>query len=187
MYYNRLIWMQPNGQYGYYDKRHLFRYAGEDVEFSSGTRRFIARVNGLRICCLICYDLRFPVWSRLREANEYDVLLLVANWPAKRRLAWETLLQARAIENQCYVIGVNRTGQDANGLVYPGGSRLIDPLGKILLDAGEQPNILSARIDKNRVDDVRRQLPFQQDKDAFVLFDDVHPSALETETNDDDA
>ena len=115
-YYNRLIWMLPNGESGFYDKRHLFAYGKEDQHFSSGKKRFIASVNGWKVNLIICYDLRFPVWSRQSKSRiscsepEYDLLVVVANWPSVRSHAWKTLLQARAIENQCYVIGVNRTG-----------------------------------------------------------------------------
>ena len=144
-YYNRLVWMQPNAQFGCYDKRHLFAYAGEHDQYSQGKKRVIASVNGWKINLLVCYDLRFPVWSRQsapanlggEEDNqplepEYDVLMYVANWPERRIHAWKTLLQARAIENQCFVVGVNRTGVDGNQIVYSGESMVVDPLGEIL-------------------------------------------------------
>jgi predicted amidohydrolase len=134
-YYNRLIWMLPNGQYGIYDKRHRFAYAGEDERYTAGTKRQIASVKGWRINLLICYDLRFPVWARQGSPNpgevEYDVLIYVANWPERRIHAWRTLLQARAIENQCYVIGVNRTGDDGNNIHYSGESMVVDPMGEV--------------------------------------------------------
>ncbi|HEX6846868.1 MAG TPA: nitrilase-related carbon-nitrogen hydrolase, partial [Chitinophagaceae bacterium] len=127
-YFNRLIWMLPNGQMGIYDKRHLFGYAGEDNEFTPGTKRLIASVKGWKINLLVCYDLRFPVWARqtpplLQERGqggeaEYDLLIYVANWPERRNHAWKTLLQARAIENQCYVVGVNRVGHDGNNIYH---------------------------------------------------------------------
>ncbi|RYZ48983.1 MAG: nitrilase family protein, partial [Chitinophagaceae bacterium] len=135
-YYNRLIWMLPNGQYGYYNKRHLFAFAGEDKHYTGGTERFIASVNGWKINLLVCYDLRFPVWARQQfdeQRNfEYDALIYVANWPERRSTAWKSLLQARAIENQCYVIGVNRVGSDGNDIYHSGDSMVIDPLGEIL-------------------------------------------------------
>src|ERR1700741_3690981 len=141
-YYNRLIWMQPNGQYGVYDKRHCFAFAGEDEHYTAGTKRLIASVKGWKINLLVCYDLRFPVWARQTSppnpspqvergatAPEYDVLIYVANWPERRIHAWKTLLQARAIENQCYVVGTNRVGDDGNNIHYSGESMIIDPLG----------------------------------------------------------
>ena len=127
-FYNRLIWMEPDGQFAHYDKRHLFRMADEEKTYTAGTLRLIRTWRGWRICPLICYDLRFPVWSRSRQIAphqlDYDLLLYVANWPAPRQLAWDTLLQARAIENLSYVAGVNRVGQDGNQHTYLGGSAL---------------------------------------------------------------
>ena len=120
-YFNRLIWMLPNGQFGYYDKRHLFAYGEEDKHYSSGNKRLIASVKGWKINLQVCYDLRFPVWARQQPkdgAPEYDVLIYVANWPERRSHAWKTLLCARAIENQCYVIGVNRVGDDEIGRAH---------------------------------------------------------------------
>ena len=127
-YYNRLVWMLPNGQRGIYDKRHLFAFAGEDEQYTPGSKRLIASVKGWKINLLVCYDLRFPVWARqvpspsppgeVGRGHEYDILIYVANWPQRRNHAWKTLLQARAIENQCYVVGVNRVGDDGNGIHY---------------------------------------------------------------------
>src|SRR3954447_13475168 len=120
-YYNRLVWMLPNGQMGLYDKKHLFAYANEDQHYTSGNKRLIASVKGWKINLMVCYDLRFPVWSRQSSRSEeqttleYDILIYVANWPEKRSHMWRTLLQARAIENQCFCIGVNRVGNDGNG------------------------------------------------------------------------
>lgn len=135
-YYNRLIWMEPDGQFAQYDKRHLFRMAGEDGVYSAGTARLIREWRGWRVCPLVCYDLRFPVWSRNRQIApdqlDYDLLLYVANWPAPRQAPWDTLLQARAIENLSYVAGVNRVGIDGNDHPYRGGSALIDFKGDVL-------------------------------------------------------
>ncbi len=138
-YFNRLYGCCPNGEYGYYDKRHLFAYSNEHLNYSAGNKRLIASVKGWKINLQICYDLRFPVWSRQGSAGgnnyerpEYDLLVYVANWPETRKLAWKTLLQARAIENQCYVVGVNRVGKDGNDIYYCGDSMIIDPLGEIL-------------------------------------------------------
>ena len=172
--FNRLIWMQPDGHYGVYDKRHLFSFAGEDTLFTTGKKRLIAQVKGWKICTLICYDLRFPVWSRMHTPNDYDVLMYVANWPAKRIKAWKSLLIARAIENQCYVVAVNRTGTDGSGLEYPGASCIIDPIGEILFMADENASVTTLSLDKSVIEKVRSSLPFLQDKDDFVILD---PSA----------
>jgi omega-amidase len=175
-YYNRLIWMLPNGQSGVYDKRHRFAYAGEDEKFSAGTRRLIASVKGWKINLLICYDLRFPVWAR--QSNnatgqpEYDVLIYTANWPERRSHAWKTLLQARAIENQCYVIGVNRTGDDGNKIHYAGESMVIDPLGEILYCKKDEEDIHSVTLDKKHLEDVREKFPFWKDADQFRVLND---------------
>jgi predicted amidohydrolase len=167
--YNRLVWMQPNGQCGTYDKRHLFSYGGENEGFSAGSKRLITQANGMRICTNICYDLRFPVWNRQTNPDEYDLLLYVANWPEKRIHAWKTLLQARAIENQCYVIGINRTGTDGNGHQYCGESSIIGPLGEVLLSSTQEHDILQWELERKTIQDIRQQLPFQQDKDGFIL------------------
>jgi predicted amidohydrolase len=170
-YYNRLIWMMPNGEYGYYDKRHLFAYAGEDVHYKAGDKRFIASVNGMKIHLQICYDLRFPVWARPQEPNEYDVLLYVANWPEKRSHAWKSLLMARAIENQCYVVGVNRVGEDGNGNLYSGDSSVIDPMGQIIYQKAEAEDIFVVTLQKSIVEEVRSKLPFLRDADEFRIED----------------
>src|SRR5664279_5691546 len=142
-YFNRLIWMLPNGEYGFYDKRHLFAYGNEHTHFNAGDKRLIASVKGWKINLQVCYDLRFPVWARQSPLSvgegsgvrsEYDLLIYVANWPQRRIHAWKTLLQARAIENQCYVAGVNRVGDDGNGIHYSGSSMIVDPLGEILYE-----------------------------------------------------
>ncbi len=169
-YYNRLIWMQPDGQFGYYDKRHLFSYGGEDKDFTPGSKRFIAQVKGWKICTMICYDLRFPIWNRMNKEDEYDVLVVIANWPNKRMTAWQTLLRARAIENQSYVIGVNRVGEDGNGLIYNGGSCVIDPLGEILYEKLNDEDIFSISLNKDDILKVRNNFPFQKDKDEFIIL-----------------
>ena len=169
-YYNRLIWMQPDGQFGYYDKRHLFSYGGEDKDFTPGSKRFIAQVKGWKICTMICYDLRFPIWNRMNKEDEYDVLVVIANWPNKRMTAWQTLLRARAIENQSYVIGVNRVGEDGNGLIYNGGSCVIDPLGEILYEKLNDEDIFSISLNKDDLLKVRNNFPFQKDKDEFIIL-----------------
>jgi omega-amidase len=174
-YYNRLIWMLPNGESGFYDKRHLFAYGKEDQHFSSGKKRFIASVNGWKVNLIICYDLRFPVWSRqsgskiLTSEPEYDLLIVVANWPSVRSHAWKTLLQARAIENQCYVIGVNRTGSDGKGLQYTGESMIVGPLGEPIKILVEEEDIFSHTLDRDNLEQVRLKFPFWRDADEFFI------------------
>jgi omega-amidase len=169
-YYNRMLWVQPDGQMGWYDKRHLFCYAGEDAHYSPGSRRFIASVKGWRICLMVCYDLRFPVWARNQGGDEYDVLLYVANWPQQRALAWKTLLQARAIENMCYVAGVNRVGQDARGNQYSGDSSLFDPLGECLWQQSRQEAVQTLTLQPHVLNEARRKFPFLKDGDRFMLM-----------------
>lgn len=169
-YYNRLIWMQPNGEYGYYDKRHLFSHGGEDKEFSQGVIKFMAQVKGWKINTQICYDLRFPVWSRQSKEQPYDVLLYVASWPAKRIHAWKTLLQARAIENQCYVVAVNRIGTDGNAIEYNGESCVINPLGEVLYNKANAEDTFSITLPKNELIEVRTKFQFLKDGDDFVVL-----------------
>lgn len=171
-YHNRLIWMLPNGQHGLYDKRHLFAYAGENAEFTSGTKRLIASVKGWKINLLVCYDLRFPVWARQQiheDALEYDLLIYVANWPERRNHAWKTLLQARAIENQCYVVGVNRVGHDGNNIYHSGDSMAIDPMGEVLYTKAHEEDIFTVTLHKEKLDEVRAKLPFWKDGDNFMI------------------
>lgn len=172
-YFNRMIWMQPDGNYGAYDKRHLFAYAGENREFSPGKKRVIAQVKGWKINLQICYDLRFPVWSRQaprRDTHpEYDVLIYIANWPERRNHAWKTLLQARAIENQCFVVGVNRVGNDGNGIYHSGDSMVIDPMGEILFTKSHEEAVFTLTLQKDKLDKIRTQFPFWKDRDFFTL------------------
>jgi omega-amidase len=177
-YYNRLIWMLPNGEYGYYDKRHRFAFAGEDRYYTSGNKRLIASVKGWKINLLVCYDLRFPVWARqapsLNEKGEYDqpeydLLIYVANWPERRIHAWKTLLTARAIENQCYVAGANRLGDDNNGFHYSGESMVVDPLGETLYYKKDVEDIFTITIDKSHLQQVREKFPFWKDGDLFTI------------------
>jgi omega-amidase len=176
-YFNRLVWMLPNGQYGFYDKRHRFAYAGEDVQFTAGTKRLIASVKGWKINLLVCYDLRFPAWSRQNvnakdgSVPEYDVLIYVANWPERRVHAWKTLLQARAIENQCYVVGLNRTGVDGNNIPYSGDSMVVDPLGEVLYNKNGEEDIFTVTLDKDHLNNVREKFPFWKDADRFQILD----------------
>ncbi|HHQ13799.1 MAG TPA: nitrilase family protein, partial [Chromatiales bacterium] len=169
-YFNRLIWMPPDGKFGCYDKRHLFRMAGEHQYYAPGRERQVFRLDGWRVCPLICYDLRFPVFSR--GLDEYDLLLYVANWPAARRSAWTTLLPARAVENLCYVAGVNRTGTDANGIEYAGGSGVWDYLGRTLAEADDQPRNITVTLDGDALLRYRQKFPAHHDADRFQLLDD---------------
>lgn len=174
-YYNRLIWMLPNGEYGVYDKRHRFAFAGEDNHYTAGTKRLIASVKGWKINLQVCYDLRFPVWARQQsqpEGPEYDVLIYVANWPERRSLAWKTLLQARAIENQCYVIGVNRVGNDGNNIYHTGDSMIIDPMGEMLYTKKDEEDVFTIQLEKEQLDRVREKLPFLKDADGFMILNE---------------
>ena len=178
-YFNRLIWMLPNGQLGFYDKRHLFAFAGEDEHYTPGNKRLIASVKGWKINLQICYDLRFPVWARqqLNDASqqegvikEYDVLLYVANWPEKRNHAWKALLTARAIENQCFTIGVNRVGVDGNKIAHSGDSMVVGPLGEILYHCAYEEDVFHILLQKEEVNKVRADFPFWKDADTFTIL-----------------
>ena len=172
-YYNRLIWMLPNGQYGHYDKRHLFAFGEEDKHYSPGNKRLIASVKGWKINLLVCYDLRFPVWARQKNTEagaEYDVLIYVANWPERRSHAWKTLLCARAIENQCYVVGVNRVGNDGKNVYHSGNSLVIDPLGQVLYHMADEEDVNTITLQKQMLDDVRSKFPFWKDADSFNIL-----------------
>jgi len=169
-YYNRLIWMQPDGNFGTYDKRHLFAYAGEHDHYSRGEKRLIAQVKGWRICLQVCYDLRFPVWAR-NLGDEYDLLVYVANWPERRNLAWKTLLQARSIENQSFVVGVNRVGTDGNGIYHSGDSSVFGPLGEAVWQQAHEAAVHTVVLDKAIVEQARAQFPFLNDADKFILLD----------------
>lgn len=173
--YNRLYWVQPDGETQSYDKRHLFRMAGEHQHFAGGERQLTVSLKGWRIRPLVCYDLRFPVWSRNRrdEAAEggmdYDLALYVANWPAARRHAWRTLLRARAIENLSFSLGVNRAGTDGNGHQYAGDSCVIDPLGEALLEFGAEERVETVTLDAARLLEHRQRFPAWMDADSFEL------------------
>ena len=210
-YYNRLIWMQPDGRHFHYDKRHLFSLAGEEKVYTAGERRVIVSVKGFRICLQVCYDLRFPVWSRQsptpalprgeggrmeqsadsKNANKepdlavtgssplgaggraglFDILLYVANWPERRALPWKILLQARAIENQCYVVGVNRVGDDGAGIFHSGDSAVFSPLGEAVWQAGGGVEaVQTVTLERAVLDEAREKFPFWKDGDAFVLL-----------------
>ena len=165
--YNRLLWVFPDARILTYDKRHCFTLAGEQEHFEAGTQRLIVDYKGWKICPLICYDLRFPVWSRNTEA--YDLLLYVANWPNRRSQAWKSLLLARAIENQSYTIGVNRVGLDENGLEYSGDSAVIDFGGKVLYQVSEVEDVFTIALDLEKQESFRKKLAFLADQDAFTI------------------
>ena len=166
-YYNRLYFVHPNGEIATYDKRHTFTLSGEDKFYASGSEKVIITYKGFRICPMICYDLRFPVWSRNTE--NFDVLLYVANWPQARVNAWDTLLRARAIENMVYAIGVNRIGSDNNELQYNGHSGVYDALGEALVFAEFDDTILTAELNKEHLQSIREKLKFLEDRDTFNL------------------
>ena len=166
-YYNRFYFVYPDGHVQHYDKKHLFTYSGEHLRFTAGTERVIVNFRGVRILLQVCYDLRFPVWARNRK--DYDMILYVASWPTPRIEAWNVLLRARAIENQCYVVGVNRTGQDPN-CEYCGGSALIDPYGKTLAACDwSKECAASAEINLTILEDFREKFPVLEDADPFTL------------------
>ncbi len=175
-YFNRLVWARPDGSLATYDKRHLFRMAGEHERYAGGTARLIVDLKGWRICPQVCYDLRFPVWLRNRWSQEaqrfdYDLLVFVANWPAPRRHAWSTLLRARAIENLGYCIGVNRVGTDGNDLPYAGDSIALDFLGQPLVELGAQEQVVTVTLDPAALAAHRERFPAWMDADAFTLSD----------------
>ncbi len=167
-FFNRQIFAFPNGELTYYDKRHLFRMGGEDKHYTAGTERKIITYKGWRICPQICYDLRFPIWSRNRE--EYDILVYVANFPKPRRAVWNTLLKARAIENQAYVLGCNRIGTDGNSLEYVGDSQIISPKGEVLLQAKEHTACnLVTTLSLSELQEFREKFPTYLDSDDFEI------------------
>lgn len=166
-YYNRLYFVKPDGSVEYYDKHHLFTYGGEHYQFTAGKDRVIVNYEGYRILLAVCYDLRFPVWSRNNQ--DYDLAIYVASWPAKRQLAWDTLLRARAIENQCYLVGVNRVGDDP-ALHYSGGSVILDSNGEILAACeSEKEQVAVAEIDIKKLEEFRKKFPVLDDIDNFIL------------------
>ena len=172
-YYNRLIWMRPDGRYDYYDKRHLFRMGDEHNHFSSGTKKLIVDLNGWKISPLICYDLRFPVWSKNTYTDgryEYDLLIFVANWPAVRIAAWASLIKGRAIENLAYAAGVNRTGTDGRGYEYSGGSMVAAPWGEVIAGAeSSKEQILHITLDPSALQEIRDKIGVGKGWDEFEI------------------
>lgn len=172
---NRLLWVRPDGSLEIYDKRHLFRMAGEHHHYAAGAMPLCVELRGWRIRPLVCYDLRFPVWSRNQRVEsapggmDYDLLLVVANWPAPRRLAWRTLLRARAIENLACCAGLNRVGEDGNDVSYAGESAVIDALGETLVDLGAQEQVVTVKLDPAPLQTHRERFPAWMDADDFRI------------------
>lgn len=166
-YFNRLVWMYPDGHYLTYDKRHCFRPAGEQEHYTPGFRQLLVEWKGWKIMPLICYDLRFPVWSR--NIHDYDLLLYVANWPERRVYPWNTLLRARAIENQSYTAGVNRVGVDGNGVAHSGDSVVLDFMGMPMQMASQISTVLTVTLSRSSQQEFRKNWPFWMDMDGFTL------------------
>lgn len=166
-FYNRMVFIFPSGEVQFYNKRHLFTLAGEEKVYTKGTKKVIVNYNNWNICLQVCYDLRFPVF--VRNVENYDLILYVANWPKPRINAWDSLLKARAIENMCYTIGVNRIGEDANQLEYPGHSQVIDFLGNNMLNCESDLGVFVCELDKVQQLATRQKLNFLNDKDDFSL------------------
>lgn len=167
-FYNRMLFVFPSGEIQFYDKRHLFTLAGEDRVYTAGNQKLIVDYLGWKICLMVCYDLRFPVFSR--NVENYDLLLYVASWPEKRVNAWDALLKARSIENMAYTIGVNRIGLDNNAHHYSGHSQLLDCLGDYVVAPTEEENVFVAELDQQKMLDTRQKLGFLNDSDAFQLL-----------------
>jgi len=168
-FFNRFMLATPDGEVHQYDKRHLFRMGGEHRHYSAGGHALIVEWRGARLCPLVCYDLRFPVWCRRRPELEYDIALFVASWPAARRHAWSTLLRARAIENQAFVVGVNRVGADGGGNVYVGDSAVVDFMGQPVIELTDQPQVVTVPIDLQGLRAWRDKFPAHLDADAFSM------------------
>lgn len=166
-YYNRMFFVFPSGEIQYYDKRHLFLLAGEDKFYTAGTQKVIVEYLDWKICLQVCYDLRFPVF--VRNVENYDLLLYVANWPKVRTNAWDALLKARAIENLSYVVGVNRVGLDHHDYEHTGHSQVVDFLGNYILEPQETENVFVVNLDKNEMLETRKKLDFLNDKDLFEI------------------
>ena len=166
-FHNRLLFVFPSGEMQIYDKRHLFTLAGEDKVYTSGNQKLIVEYLGWKICPLICYDLRFPVFAR--NVENYDVLIYVANWPKSRIQAWDILLKARSVENLCYTVGVNRVGLDNNNLEYDGHSQMVDFLGNYALKPQENEGVFIVELNKQKLVETRKKLGFLNDRDSFEL------------------
>ena len=169
-FHNRLVWMKPDGTCSFYDKRHLFSMGDENNHYSAGNKKIIEEIKGWKICPLICYDLRFPAWSRNNVINPYDLLIYVANWPERRAYPWKTLLLARAIENQCYVAGLNRIGNDGNGINHSGDSAVIDPKGEIISSIPAHDEACETiSLSYEELAEFRKIFPVLRDADKFEI------------------
>jgi predicted amidohydrolase len=170
-FYNRLYWVKPDGSFQFYDKRHLFKMGNEDQFYTAGPEKLIFDYKGWKICPLICYDLRFPVWSKNQKENSYDVLIYVANWPEVRAYPWKQLLIARAIENQSYVVGLNRIGNDGNGVSHSGDSAVINPRGELMSTIqSHEDKAETLSLSYNYLEDFRSKFPVLLDGDEFEIF-----------------
>ncbi len=169
-FFNRLIWMEADGTFSYYDKRHLFTLAKEHQTYTAGKKKLIVELKGWKIFPVICYDLRFPVWLRNYDPV-YDLLIVVANWPEKRALHWRTLIPARAVENQAYVIGLNRVGHDGNEVYHSGDSTCISPNGNVVYYKRDEEDVYTFSIIAEEIEKTRRTLPFLRDEDHFKIID----------------
>jgi predicted amidohydrolase len=169
-YVNRLLWITPEGTVSFYDKHHLFTFANENKYYLPGQQQVRFELHGWRIAPYICFDLRFPVWSRNQASSPYDLALYVANWPASRSMQWQALLKARAIENQAYVLGVNRVGADGNDILYSGDSQLIGPLGDVFIHLHQIEQVAQISLNKKDLDETRKKFPFLQEADSFHLI-----------------
>jgi omega-amidase len=167
-FFNRLVWAKPNGEIFIYDKKHLFRMAGEEKVYSAGSKNITVELKGWKIRPFICYDLRFPAWTR-NIANQFDAAIFIANWPERRSAHWKALLQARAIENQCYIIGVNRVGIDGNGLSYSGDSSIIDPWGTIIFQKSTQACSYTGDLSYEILQQSRESFPVWKDADNDII------------------
>ena len=169
-YFNRLYWVFPDGHFDYYDKRHLFRFGKEDEAYNAGNKRIVVEWKGWKICPLVCYDLRFPVWIRNTNVDPYDLLIFVANWPSARTHVWDTLLKARAIENVCFVAGVNRIGEDGNHLSYDGHSQVLDTKGYLLNELSKESKAVYVTLEKSWLTDFRKKFNTLLDGDNFEII-----------------
>lgn len=166
-FYNRLFFFRPGANHDYYNKRHLFTFGGENLKYEKGSEKIIINYKGWKLMPQVCYDLRFPVWGR--NDMGYDLLYYCANWPVDRKNAWDVLLNARAIENQCYVIGINRTGKDKRNIDYFGNSKIISANGDLLENAGDEEKIITAKLSKPKLTEFRKSFPVLNDIDPFII------------------
>ncbi len=167
-YFNRLYWVKSDGNFVFYDKRHLFRMAGEHKIYSPGNKKIIVSLNGWKILPLICYDLRFPVWAR-GPKQDFDLILFIANWPERRSSHWRLLLKARAVENQSYAIGVNRVGKDGLDIAYQGDSAIIDPLGTVIMQGAHKEFVHTETLSWEKLNNYRTKFPVWKDADTFKI------------------